>query len=411
MKHKVIYTSSTELATITLPGSKSISNRLLIAQALATENIELEYLSEAKDTRLLLEALTSNSNRVNVGMAGTAFRFLTAYYATLQGTRVLTGAERMKKRPIQILVEKLVELGADVTYLEKDGFPPLTIKGKPLDGGDLSIDATVSSQYVSALLLIAPYLNNGLNLKLVGDVVSFPYIDLTIGLQQQLGIDVSRNGSEVKVAQGEYKSAQPLAVESDWSSAAFFYQAVAFTGRPLLISNLKEFSKQGDAACAQIFTHFRVVTEFTEQGALLTKQEGYQVQSDLVLDLTKTPDLIPSVAISASQLTSKITIKGTKTLYIKECNRVEALKIELKKVGAELIELDGNSFEINAVSKELKLSKELSFETYNDHRMAMALAPLAFLFNSVIIEKPEVVEKSFPSYWLEIAKVGINVVS
>ena len=405
MSNKLKYKAIATVPKIDLPSSKSISNRLLITQALSGNTIVLENLSEAEDTVLLQKALASNEETVNVGMAGTAFRFLTAYYSISNGTKILTGSERMLQRPIGVLVEKLKELGADITYLENDGFPPLKIVGKRLNGGPLSIDASVSSQYISALLLIAPHLENGLQLSLKGEVVSFPYIDLTIDLQQQIGIDINREGSLISVQNGAYTSNLQMVVEADWSSAAFFYQIVALSGKSLFINNLSPTSRQGDVNCFKIFDELGVKTEFLKEGALLT-QHTSQFQSILKLDMIETPDLIPPVVVVASQLYSKIAITGTKTLYIKECNRVAALKIELAKLGAELNEVDGNCFEIQRSDKTVEEDKVISFLSYDDHRMAMSLAPLALKYK-IEIDSLDVVAKSFPMYWVEIMKVGI----
>jgi 3-phosphoshikimate 1-carboxyvinyltransferase len=407
MSNKLKYSAIATVPKIDLPSSKSISNRLLIAQALSGNTIVLENLSEAEDTVLLQKALASNEETVNVGMAGTAFRFLTAYYSVSKVTRILTGSERMLKRPIGVLVEKLKKLGADITYLKNDGFPPLKIVGKRLKGGPLSIDASVSSQYISALLLIAPHLENGLQLRLKGEVVSLPYIDLTIDLQQQIGIDINRDGSLISVKNGAHTSNLQMVVEADWSSAAFFYQIVALSRKSLFINNLSPTSRQGDINCFKIFEELGVKTEFLKEGALLT-QHAHQIQSILNLDMTETPDLIPPVAVVASQLCSKISITGTKTLYIKECNRVAALKTELAKLSVELNEVDGNCFEIQRSDKTMEYEKGLSFLSYDDHRMAMSLAPLAIRYK-IEIDSLDVVVKSFPTYWIEMKKVGIFI--
>jgi 3-phosphoshikimate 1-carboxyvinyltransferase len=244
-----------------------------------------------------------------------------------------------------------------------------------------------------------------LQLSLKGEVVSFPYIDLTIDLQQQIGIDINREGSLISVQNGAYTSNLPIVVEADWSSAAFFYQIVALSGKSLFINNLSATSRQGDVNCFKIFDELGVKTEFLKEGALLT-QHTSQFQSILKLDMTETPDLIPPVVVVASQLYSKIAITGTKTLYIKECNRVAALKIELAKLGAELNEVDGNCFEIQRSDKTVEEDKVISFLSYDDHRMAMSLAPLALTYK-IEIDSLDVVAKSFPMYWVEIMKVGI----
>lgn len=390
---------------IELPGSKSISNRLLIAQALAKGEFELINLSTAKDTEVLRQSLASDSKTIDVGMAGTAFRFLTAFFAQHSGTRILTGSDRMKQRPIGILVDQLRRLGAGIEYLEKEGFPPLKIEGKQLKSNEINIDASVSSQYISALMLIAPYLENGLQLNLQGEVVSSPYIDLTLSLQQELGVAVERTNNKIVVHSCTYSASKNVLVESDWSSAAFFYQLVAFTGRSIFLKNVKENSLQGDVKCAAIFEQLGVETEFTEHGAILSASNK-SVKKELNIDMQDTPDLIPSVVVAASQLVEKITVTGSQTLYIKECNRVEALQLELAKIGSDLEEIDRNSFQVFCK----KINPEnisVSFSTYDDHRMAMCLAPLA-QFANLEMDQMDVVAKSFPKFWLELEKFGIT---
>jgi 3-phosphoshikimate 1-carboxyvinyltransferase len=405
MSFQLTYNSSNTIPEIELPSSKSISNRLLIASALSSNKIELVNLSDARDTVELQNALSSTSGTVDVGMAGTAYRFLTAYFALQTEKRILTGASRMKERPIGILVEELRKLGANVKYLDREGFPPLEISDGNIKGGKLTMDASVSSQYISALLLVAPYLDSGLEIDLMGEVVSYPYIDLTIALQNQLSVTAFRKENKVVVLPGDYSSKKEIVVEADWSSAAFFYQLVAFSEKSLFIKNLNPNSQQGDVACWKLFQNFGVSTNFVNNGALLS-YDSTLLKRELQLDLTKTPDLIPSIAVTASQLLDKITIIGTKTLYIKESNRVEALRNELLKVGALLNELNGNSLEI--ISSRLMLTNApITFSTYNDHRMAMCLAPLA-IYTKVQLDQKMVVEKSFPNFWIELEKFGIS---
>ncbi|MFT6166869.1 MAG: 3-phosphoshikimate 1-carboxyvinyltransferase [Vicingaceae bacterium] len=404
MSTELTYKPSSSVSEIDLPSSKSISNRLLIARSLSKNRVPLTNLSTANDTLELQNALNSSAEIIDVGMAGTAFRFLTAFYAMNDEKRILTGAKRMKERPIEVLVDQLRSLGANIDYQEREGFPPLQIQKGELKGGKRAIDASVSSQYISAVLLIAPYLEDGLELTLQGEIVSSPYIDLTISLQQQLNVNSFRKGNKIIVKPGKYYSQQEITVEADWSSAAFFYQFAAFSCRSIFIKNLNPNSLQGDVECWKIFIDFGVVTEFVNGGALLTF-DPMLIASELTLDLTRTPDLIPSVAVTASQLLKKITIVGTKTLYIKECNRVEALKVELLKIGSVLNELDGNSFEILG-SKMTGQVREVAFSTYNDHRMAMSLAPLA-VYGKVTLDHKKVVEKSFPTFWIALEKAGI----
>ena len=400
------YSPQEKLVEVSLPSSKSISNRLLIAQALAEGKFELYNLSEAQDTKVLIYALNSSNQTIDIGMAGTAFRFLTAYFSLQDGVKTLTGDSRMKQRPIAILVDQLKGLGADIQYLEKKGFPPLEITGNTkLKGGRLSINAGVSSQYISALMLIAPHLSGGLQLSLEGEIVSSPYIRLTADLQQQFGLDVTWAQNVISIGEGSYSTSKSISVEADWSSAAFFYQLVALSGKSIFITHLKEHSLQGDKACVEIFNQLGVETLFSENGAHLTASKT-TVPKELKIDMTEVPDLIPSVAVTASQLLYKVTISGTKTLYIKECNRVEALKTELAKVGAVLTELNGNSFEIHGKRSQPN-EQRIQFSTYNDHRIVMCLAPLSVV-GKIVLENEHVVSKSFPNYWKELEKFGIK---
>ncbi|MBL4709686.1 MAG: 3-phosphoshikimate 1-carboxyvinyltransferase [Flavobacteriales bacterium] len=409
MSHPLNYHPAKSRVEIDLPYSKSEANRLLIAQAISENAIQIEALSDAEDTRILADALKLDALEINVGMAGTAFRFLTAYFSIQEGKeRILTGAKRMKERPIGILVDQLRVLGAEISYLEKEGYPPLKISGKQLKGGELKIDASVSSQYITALLLIAPKLSGGLRLKLTGQLVSLPYIDLTIALQQKLGVNSKRNASIISIEEGNYASKAPLQLERDWSSAAFFYQFVAFNRQALRLKGVTQDTAQGDKACSSIFKKLGVETVFDKEGAIL-KPVFIENPNELVLDLTETPDLIPSVAVCASQLINKTTIIGTQTLYIKESNRVEALKVELNKVGVEIIELDGTSIQIHKAVK-INTVDLIQFSSYNDHRMAMCIGPLVCLYEKLSIDKLSVVEKSFPHFWREFNKLGVETV-
>ena len=404
---KLTLTSSAEFreSVISLPGSKSESNRLLIMQALANNSFRINGLSSADDTKLLQSALASSASDVNVVMAGTAYRFLCAYFAIQEGKRVrLSGANRMHERPIGILVDALRELGAEINYLEKEGYPPLEITGKKLSGGELSIDASVSSQFVSAILLIAPYLTDPLKIKL-SDLVSKPYVDLTVSLMKRLNAELDFKGKVISVSPSKYSSKVKLEVEKDWSSAAFFYQMAALTNIPkITFEGLSENSLQGDRRLASVFESFGVKTVFTTTGVELIK--GTEVQKSLSLDLTDCPDLIPSVAVSAAILCDFAEIKGVQTLRIKESDRVSALKNELDKIGVKVKELGKDRIQI-IPKKEIDINLKVAFSTYNDHRMAMCLAPLAVLFNELEIENPKVVSKSFPHFWEELEKCGV----
>lgn len=390
---------------INLPSSKSESNRLLIMQALANNLFKINGLSLAEDTKLLQRALQSSEQHLNVGMAGTAYRFLCAFFAIQEGKKVrLSGADRMHERPIGILVNALRELGAEINYLEKEGFPPLEVIGKKLSGGELKIDASVSSQFVSAILLVAPYLTEPLKVKL-SDLVSKPYVELTVSLMKRLNADVDFKGNIISVLPSCYSSKVELEVEKDWSSAAFFYQMAALANSPkITFEGLSENSLQGDRRLASVFESFGVKTVFTTTGVELIK--GTEVQKSLSLDLTDCPDLIPSVAVSAAILCDFAEIKGVQTLRIKESDRVSALKNELDKIGVKVKELGKDRIQI-IPKKEININLGPAFSTYNDHRMAMCLAPLAVIFKEIEIENPKVVSKSFPHFWEEFEKCGV----
>lgn len=392
---------------IHLPTSKSESNRLLIMQALSANAFHIDKLSTAEDTLLLQKALSSSAERIDVGMAGTAFRFLTAYYACQAGRKtLLTGAERMKKRPIALLVNALRELGAEIRYLEEEGYPPLAIQGKVLKGGKLTMDGSVSSQFISALLLIAPTLRSPLTLEL-NELVSKPYVDLTIALMNKLNAKLVREGNILKVDLAKYHTDQAIEVEADWSSAAFFYQLVAFEpSLSLELMGLNKNSHQGDKRLAELYKTFGVHTSFKKASIILTSTN--QSQPTFQADLSDCPDLIPSVAVTAAVLSKKAVIKGVQTLRIKESNRIEALKRELKKMGVELTEIDDHSIELHP-KEAVNAKQKLSFLTYNDHRMAMCLAPLVFCFDEVEIENPLVVNKSFTGFWEELKRCGVRI--
>ena len=407
MSYLLNFEPKSETIKIQLPASKSIANRLLIMQALSDHQLKLKNLSDAEDTQLLEAALKSKDSNINVGLAGTAYRFLTAYYA-IQNERktILDGAKRMHERPIKLLVEVLQEMGADIQYLKTEGFPPLQINGKQLKGGKITIDGSISSQYISALLMIAPYLENDLSIQLSGRLVSLPYIDLTIGLMKSAGAQVHREENILHVKKGNYFAEQSLQVEIDWSAAAFFYQFVALSDLSIELINLRFDSLQGDKKTATHFEKLGVKSIETEKGILLSKTK-IPNHAFASFDLVDCPDLIPSIATVASQLIDKTEIKGVTTLRIKESNRVEALQQELAKVNVKLIDVEEDTFE---VYKGKKRSDTLPvFKTHNDHRMAMCLTPLACILPSIKIENPEVVSKSFPSYWQEIKKLGISI--
>lgn len=403
---KLVYNEIHTPVRIELPLSKSISNRLLIIQALSKKKIKVRKHSEAEDTIILQKALESSEEEVNVGMAGTTFRFLTAYFSILPNLeKKLFGAPRMNERPIGILVEALNGLGGKIVYLGKKGFPPIKIKGDFLEGGKLSISSSISSQYISALLLIAPYLKNGLILTLQGKVISKPYIEMTISLMRKLGANVQQHENEIKVFSGKYSSSSKIEVESDWSSAAFFYQFFAFSDQSNLdLIGLSLNSVQGDKKIKELFTIFGVQTKEIESGVRLSKMINFEKRHTLFME--DCPDLVPSLAVCAAVLKEETVIYGVKSLRIKESNRVKALENELAKIGATLVD---QSLDCIKILGTKKVPRSLSFQTYNDHRMAMCLAPLCALNSKLEIDSKEVVNKSFPNFWQELAKCGITI--
>tara|TARA_R110002050_G_scaffold290260_3_gene443841 strand:- start:7690 stop:8907 length:1218 start_codon:yes stop_codon:yes gene_type:complete len=392
---------------IVLPASKSISNRLLIIKSLSDEGV-ITNLSTAQDTQILAKLLREMPATFNVGHAGTAFRFLTAYLAITHGTHILTGSSRMKQRPIGILVDALRKLGAEITYIEKEGFPPLKITGKPLDGGLIEIESGTSSQYISALMLIAPKLKNGLKIILSGDVVSKPYLEMTAQLMRQCGVSVNYDSDIITIPNSSYHFSL-IKVEYDWSAVAFWYEMVVF-GRlaHLYIQGLKLNSLQGDAKVVSLFETIGVKSEFDENGLHLS-----YVKSDLnqnkTLDFKETPDLVQPFLATIGFLNAKKELTGTHTLQFKETDRLKAMKNELAKFGIQ-IKGDHNSVELVSGWDGVKRSC-VNINTYQDHRMAMAFAAFSLCTDELEIENPDVVEKSYPNFWNELEKLGFTMVS
>lgn len=393
--------------TIALTASKSESNRALIIRALCSQSFEIHNLATAEDTCVLDNILTSSlvprpSYMFDVGAAGTTMRFLTAYLATRQGEYRLTGSARMKERPIRILVDALCQLGARIEYTGKDGYPPLTISGGKLKGGELDIDGSVSSQYLSALLLIAPVLEGGLTLTFRIPLTSRPYLVMTIKMMEHFGVKVSWQGNSVTVAQQPYQARpEGYVVEADWSSASYWYAMAALSSDcDLVLTGLKEQSLQGDAIVRDLFAFFGVHTEFTGGGIRLTKKGG--LPEHFAFDFSDCPDLAQTMAVVVSALGVPSLFNGLHTLKIKETDRVEALKNELKKFGTEVRSAGEGSVMI--VPGTFKVPDD-PVRTYEDHRMAMAFAPLGTIA-PVKIEEPEVVAKSYPAFWDDLKSVG-----
>ena len=390
---------------IFISGSKSESNRLLILQKLFSE-IAIENLSDSDDTHHLQHALTTSDAEINIGHAGTAMRFLTAYFAVQKNrTVVLSGSARMHNRPIKILVDALRDLGAQIESVEKDGYPPLRITGTELSKDSVKINGNVSSQYISALLLIAPSLPNGLEIELIGEITSIPYIQMTLSLLSQIGVESTFEGQEIKIQSLKEVAPKTIVVESDWSSASYFYSIAALSevGSEITLSAYKEQSLQGDSVLSSIYEHFGVTTEFSENKITLRKV-AESSNNVLEVDLIKAPDIAQTIAVTCFGLGIACDLTGLHTLKIKETDRLEALKAELTKLGADISVTD-HSLHLQG---RLKLNSDVQIETYHDHRMAMAFAPLGMLTSLEILDA-KVVTKSFRNFWEDMRQLGFEL--
>lgn len=390
---------------IPITGSKSESNRCLLLRALYP-NIAISNLSNSDDALVMQKGLKIDHGTVDIHHAGTAMRFLTAYFASQAGKEVvLTGSQRMTERPIKVLVEALTGLGAEITYENKAGYPPLRIKGKELKINKVSLPANISSQYISALLLIAPKLPSGLELQLEGKITSVPYIRMTLGLLDEIGVENSFQDHSIKVFPKTSVANTNLVVESDWSSASYFYSAIALAdpGSVVQLSSYKKTSLQGDSVLAQIYEQLGVQTLYDGNEIQLTNI-GATANKHLELDLSNAPDIAQTIVVTCFGLGIGCHLTGLHTLKIKETDRLEALNTELSKLGAKISVTDkslllGTSGDFN---------QDMAIDTYNDHRMAMAFAPLA-LKTSLYINDAEVISKSYPDFWSDMKKLGIGV--
>jgi len=400
--HKSTISSNNKTA---ITGSKSESNRLLLLQALYP-SIDIKNLSNSDDSQLMQKALKSSDRIIDIHHAGTAMRFLTAFYSTQKNREVeLTGSKRMKERPIAILVDALRQIGADISYKEYEGFPPLIIKGKQLTGNKVTLKANVSSQYISALLLIAPKLENGLELTLEGTITSIPYIKMTLNLLSQIGVESSFKDNVIIVKPLlNIKENKNLVVESDWSSASYFYSIIALSdiGTNVTISSYKKESLQGDSVLAQIYKTFGVSTEFNNNSVTISKTS--EAKSIKELNLQEAPDIAQTITVTAFGLGLSCYLTGLHTLKIKETDRLVALKTEIEKLGGNVI-ITNDSLTLEASNSILK---NIEVDTYNDHRMAMAFAPLA-LKTDIIIKDYKVVSKSYPTFWEDLKTLGFNL--
>lgn len=398
--------------TVTLPASKSLSARALIAGALAGES-RLSGLSDCDDTRVLCRALKEADEVVDIMAAGTAMRFATAYFAATEGPcRILTGTERMKRRPIGILAEALRRLGASISYLQAEDYPPLRIEGRRLHGGEVKLPASVSSQYISALLLVAPAMTCGLTLHLEGTVMSRPYIDMTLGVMHHFGAKAGwRDGNTLHVEPGTYAPGVSFAVEPDWSAASYWYEMVALSPDPsaeILLHGLTEESLQGDSVVRHLFQRLGVGTEFVAGGARLFKQSVAN-SAPLHENLADCPDLAQTLVVTCAMLRRPFRFTGLQSLKIKETDRIEALRNELQKMGLTVEADDGAMWFAPTAGTPAAVAPQAPFRTYEDHRMAMSLAPCALLQKGVTIADPEVVSKSYPTFWNDLRAIGVEI--
>lgn len=388
---------------IRISGSKSESNRLLILQKLLG-NIEIENLSNSQDTRLLQKALDTDSEVIDIHHAGTAMRFLTSFFAIQEDrTTILTGSERMKQRPIKSLVEALRHLGAEIDYLEKEGFPPLKIKGKKLINNKVEISANVSSQFITSLLLIGAKLGNGLELHLQGEITSRPYLEMTLKMLSDLGIKTSFQENVISVSPIKHHLSNiTYTIESDWSSASYFYSLAAIGRKTIVLEHFKENSLQGDSILTQIYQDlFGVKTTFLESHQIkLENINDFVYPKRISLNMNDCPDIAQTLCVTATAFGIPFEISGLSTLKVKETDRLVALQNELQKIGCKT-EITQDSIKSIAFHEP---DEHIVIKTYNDHRMAMSFAPFA-LIKDLEIENPEVVEKSYPDFWKDFRSV------
>ena len=398
-KNKIIYGS------IDLESSKSISNRLLIIKKLCKTQFEIQNLSNAKDTKILNELLDTYNKRINLNCedAGTALRFLIAFLSTKEGIWRVSGSKRMHERPVKPQIDCLKELGAEIKYLEKEGFPPIEIKSKKLKSKKLSLPGDISSQFISAILLVAPTIENGLTLEITSKVLSKPYIAMTLGLMSKFGIKYSWENNLIKVEQRNYL-AKNIKVENDWSSASFWYSFLALSkSGEIKIPNLNANSLQGDSVLSSIYLRLGIKTEFNEDSIVLFKTKN--IAKEIELNLSNNPDLALPIIVTCCGLGIKAYLKGLESLKVKESNRLECIKQELRKFNISC-EIDSSSIKIKEHQKIVQPTSII--ECHNDHRIAMSIAPLCMKVDSIKFDDKEVVNKSYPKFWEDFDRASKN---
>ena len=400
---------------ILLPASKSISNRALIIHALTGGNVMPENLSDCDDTKVIICALSHWPEVIDIKAAGTAMRFMTAYLSVTEGEHTITGTERMKHRPIGVLVDALRYLGAEIEYAGEKGFPPLRIRGRQLEGGRLEIPGNVSSQYISALLMIAPVLSKGLEMKLTGGIVSRPYIDLTLHLMHQFGVSAEWTDIDSITVKPQPYRQRPYTIENDWTAASYWYEVLALTdelGSKVVLPGMLDGSRQGDSAVRYIFSLLGIKTAFADRevdrltDATLTRHSCMLNRMDY--DFTNQPDLAQTLIATCPVLGIPFHFTGLGSLRIKETDRIEAMKTEMEKLGY-ILHADSGT-ELSWEGDRCEPAAQPVIDTYEDHRMAMSFAPLAIRLGRIGINHPEVVSKSYPHYWNDLRKAGFHIV-
>lgn len=400
---------------ILLPASKSISNRALIIHALTGGNVMPENLSDCDDTKVIIRALSHRPEVIDIKAAGTAMRFMTAYLSVTEGEHTIMGTERMKHRPIGVLVDALRYLGAEIEYAGEKGFPPLRIRGRQLEGGRLEIPGNVSSQYISALLMIAPVLSKGLEMKLTGGIVSRPYIDLTLHLMHQFGVSAEWTDIDSITVKPQPYRQRPYTIENDWTAASYWYEVLALTdelGSKVVLPGMLDGSRQGDSAVRYIFSLLGIKTAFADRkadrltDATLTRHSCMLNRMDY--DFTNQPDLAQTLIATCPVLGIPFHFTGLGSLRIKETDRIEAMKTEMEKLGY-ILHADSGT-ELSWEGDRCEPAAQPVIDTYEDHRMAMSFAPLAIRLGRIGINHPEVVSKSYPHYWNDLRKAGFHIV-
>lgn len=400
--------------TIQLPASKSISNRALIIYALSGGKNLPQNLSDCDDTEVIIDALRYMPDEINIKAAGTAMRFMTAYLSVMRGTHIITGTERMQHRPIQILVDALRKLGAQIEYVGQEGFPPLKITGKKLAGGQLEIPGNVSSQYISALLMIGPMLKEGLTLQLTGEIISRPYIDLTLWMMNEFGAEAKWSSADTITVNHKPYKGRDYFIESDWSGASYWYEMMALCDNrdsEIRLTGLMDGSMQGDSTTRYIFSLLGVKTIFETQTKgvpqMVTLKKNGRGVTKLEYDFVNAPDLAQTFVVTCAALDIPFHFKGLATLKIKETDRIEALKREMLKLGYVIH--DANDSELYWDGERCNPQLEQGIDTYEDHRMALAFAPYALTTEGLKINNPQVVTKSYPKFWDDLKSVGFQI--